>query len=110
MNSDSWLSKNVRPLVLVFLVVSTVLMIFINAGTINFTVEAKWTDLLQLVLITVIGAYFGGRTMEKEKNKMTKFNYKKWVTDHKNGKPLFEQATGSYYCNETDQTCSTTPQ
>ena len=67
MNSDSWLSKNVRPLVLVFLVVSTVLMIFIDAGTINFTVEAKWTDLLQLVLITVIGAYFGGRTMEKRK-------------------------------------------
>jgi hypothetical protein len=69
MNSDSWLSKNVRPLVLVFLVVSTVLMIFIDAGTINFTVEAKWTDLLQLVLITVIGAYFGGRTMEKRNKK-----------------------------------------
>ena len=65
MNSDSWLSKNVRPLVLVFLVVCTVLMIFIDAGTIAFEVEDKWTDLLQLVLITVIGAYFGGRTMEK---------------------------------------------
>jgi hypothetical protein len=67
MNSDSWLSKNVRPLVLIFLVVSTVLMIFIDAGTINFNVEAKWTDLLQLVLITVIGAYFGGRSLEKTK-------------------------------------------
>ena len=67
MNSDSWLSKNVRPLVLIFLVVCTVLMIFIDAGTIEFTVEEKWTDLLQLVLITVIGAYFGGRTMEKRK-------------------------------------------
>lgn len=67
MNSDSWLSKNVRPLVLIFLVVSTVLMIFIDAGTINFTVESKWTDLLQLVLITVIGAYFGGRSLEKRK-------------------------------------------
>ena len=67
MNSDSWLSKNVRPLVLIFLVVCTVLMIFIDAGTISFTVEEKWTDLLQLVLITVIGAYFGGRTMEKRK-------------------------------------------
>tara|TARA_R110001583_G_scaffold32852_1_gene111449 strand:- start:54 stop:449 length:396 start_codon:yes stop_codon:yes gene_type:complete len=65
MNSDSWLSKNVRPLVLIFLVVCTVLMIFIDAGTINFNVEAKWTDLLQLVLITVIGAYFGGRSLEK---------------------------------------------
>ena len=67
MNSDSWLSKNLRPLVLIFLVVSTVLMIFIDAGTIQFTVEEKWTDLLQLVLITVIGAYFGGRSLEKRK-------------------------------------------
>ena len=67
MNSDSWLSKNVRPLVLIFLVISTVLLIFIDAGAINFVVEAKWTDLLQLVLITVIGAYFGGRSLEKVK-------------------------------------------
>ncbi len=67
MNSDSWLSKNVRPMILIFLVVSTVLMIFIDAGTIAFTVEQKWTDLLQLVLITVIGAYFGGRSFEKSK-------------------------------------------
>jgi hypothetical protein len=67
MKSDSWLSKNVRPLVLIFLVVSTVLLIFIDAGVINFVVEAKWTDLLQLVLITVIGAYFGGRSLEKTK-------------------------------------------
>ena len=67
MNSDSWLSKNIRPLVLVFLVVATVLLIFIDAGTISFKVEDKWTDLLQLVLITVIGAYFGGRSLEKVK-------------------------------------------
>ena len=67
MKSDSWLSKNIRPLVLVFLVVATVLLIFIDAGAINFTVQDKWTDLLQLVLITVIGAYFGGRSLEKVK-------------------------------------------
>jgi hypothetical protein len=67
MNSDSWLSKNIRPLVLVFLVVSTVLLIFIDGGVISFKVEDKWTDLLQLVLITVIGAYFGGRSLEKVK-------------------------------------------
>ena len=67
MNSDSWLSKNIRPLVLVFLVVATILLIFIDAGTISFKVEDKWTDLLQLVLITVIGAYFGGRSLEKVK-------------------------------------------
>ena len=67
MKSDSWLSKNVRPLVLIFLVVCTVLMIFIDAGSIKFVVEEKWTDLLQIVLITVIGAYFGGRSLEKTK-------------------------------------------
>lgn len=65
MASDSWLSKNVRPLVLIFLIVSTVLMIFIDAGAIQFEVKDSWVDLLQLVLITVIGAYFGGRTFEK---------------------------------------------
>ena len=67
MNSDSWLSKNIRPLVLVFLVVATVLLIFIDAGVITFQVQDKLTDLLQLVLITVIGAYFGGRSLEKVK-------------------------------------------
>ena len=67
MNSDSWLSKNIRPIVLVFLVVATVLLIFIDGGVISFKVEDKWTDLLQLVLITVIGAYFGGRSLEKVK-------------------------------------------
>ena len=46
MASDSWLSKNIRPLVLVFLVVATVLLIFIDAGAISFTVQDKWTDLL----------------------------------------------------------------
>tara|TARA_R110000744_G_scaffold317974_1_gene424534 strand:+ start:95 stop:472 length:378 start_codon:yes stop_codon:yes gene_type:complete len=69
MNSDSWLSKNVRPMVLLFLIVCTMLLIFIDAGTISFSVEDKWTDLLQLVLITVIGAYFGGRSAEKFKKK-----------------------------------------
>ena len=67
MNSDSWLSKNIRPMVLIFLVVSTVLMIFIDAGAISFEVKSSWVDLLQLVLITVIGAYFGGRSLEKVK-------------------------------------------
>ena len=65
MNSDSWLSKNVRPLVLIFLIICTMLLIFIDAGALSFEVEDKWTDLLQLVLITVIGAYFGGRSVEK---------------------------------------------
>ena len=57
--SDSWLSKNVRPLVL----------IFIDAGVIQFEGKANWGDLVQLVVITVISAYFGGRRMEKIRKK-----------------------------------------
>ncbi len=67
LKSDSWLSKNVRPMTLIFLVVCTTLLIFIDAGAINFEVKDTWVDLLQLVLITVIGAYFGGRSFEKVK-------------------------------------------
>jgi len=67
MNSDSWLSKNIRPLVLIFLVICTMLLIFIDAGYLKFNVKDSYVDLLQLVLITVIGAYFGGRSLEKVK-------------------------------------------
>ena len=67
MKSDSWLSKNVRPVVLIFLIVCTMLLIFIDAGALSFEVKSSWVDLLQLVLITVIGAYFGGRSLEKVK-------------------------------------------
>ena len=67
LKSDSWLSKNVRPLTLIFLIVCTMLLIFIDAGALNFEVKSTWVDLLQLVLITVIGAYFGGRSLEKVK-------------------------------------------
>ena len=63
----NWLTKSVRPLTLIFLVVSTVLMVFIDSGSIVFEVEEKWTELLQIVLITCIGAYFGGRSIEKVK-------------------------------------------
>ena len=65
----NWLTRSVRPLVLVFLIISTVLMVFIDSGSIAFEVEDKWTDLLQIVLITVIGAYLGGRSVEKIRKK-----------------------------------------
>ena len=67
MNSDSWLSKNVRPVTLIFLIICTMLLIFIDAGFLSFDVKDSYVDLLQLVLITVIGAYFGGRSLEKVK-------------------------------------------
>ena len=62
-----WLPANIRPLTLAFLVVSAVLLIFIECGVIDFQVKDTWIDLLQLTLITVIGAYFGGRSIEKVK-------------------------------------------
>ena len=66
-NKAGWLPANIRPLTLAFLVVSTILLIFIEGGVIDFNVKENWIDLLQLVLITVIGAYFGGRSFEKVK-------------------------------------------
>lgn len=69
MTSDSWLSKNVRPMVLIFLIVCTMLLIFIEAGSIKFEVKEEWISLLQLILATVIASYFGGRSWEKIKNK-----------------------------------------
>ena len=66
----NWLTRSVRPLVLVFLIISTVIMVYVDSGSTTFNVDSKWVDLLQLVLITVIGAYFGGRSFEKfNKNK-----------------------------------------
>jgi|TARA_R100000084_G_scaffold52684_2_gene22049 hypothetical protein len=67
MQSDSYLSKNIRPMVLAFLVVSTIVMVFIDSGKLDFEVKDTWVDLLQIVLITVIGAYFGSRGLEKVK-------------------------------------------
>ena len=67
MNSDSWLSKNVRPMVLIFLVVCIMFLVFIDAGTIKFIVSERWINLLEITLLTVIGAYFGGRSIEKVK-------------------------------------------
>ena len=67
--SDSWLSKNIRPLVLLILVISTILLVFIDAGKISFEVKESWVYLLQIVLITVIGAYFGSRGLEKYSKK-----------------------------------------
>ena len=68
MASDSKLSKNVRPLMLIFLIVCTMLLVFIDSGSLQFNVDQQYVDLLQIVLITTIGAYFGGRTLEKRNN------------------------------------------
>tara|TARA_R110001592_G_scaffold127680_4_gene339652 strand:+ start:5547 stop:5999 length:453 start_codon:yes stop_codon:yes gene_type:complete len=68
MTSDNKLSKSVRPLTLIFLFVSTVLLIFIDSGFINFAVDDEWKELLKMLLITITAAYFGGRSYEKGKS------------------------------------------
>jgi len=65
MTSDNKLSKSVRPAVLIFLIFSTILLIFIEGGNIDFFIKEEWIGLLQMILLTVIGAYFGGRSIEK---------------------------------------------
>ena len=67
LKSDSWLSKNVRPMTLIFLIVCTMILIFIDAGAISFSVDEDLKDLLKMTLMTCIGAYFGGRSYEKVK-------------------------------------------
>ena len=61
----NWLTRSVRPLVLIFLILSTVILGFIDSGSLKFEVADKWVDLLQLTLITTVGAFFGGRSYEK---------------------------------------------
>ena len=74
MTSDNHLSKSVRPLTLIFLIASTILLIFIDSGFITFVVDDEWKDLLKVLLVTVVAAYFGGRSYEKG----TKIKNKKW--------------------------------
>lgn len=65
MNSDSWLSKNVRPLVLGYLIFSTTLMIILEGSIESFKINQEWIELLKTVDLTVIVSYFGSRGIEK---------------------------------------------
>ena len=67
--NGNMLTRSVRPLVLIFCIVCTMVLVFIDSGSIAFEVADKWTDLLTMVLITLVGAYFGGRSVEKFKKK-----------------------------------------
>jgi len=68
MSSDSWLSKNTRPMMLIFLTVSTWLLILMDSLEIDFLVGIEWIELLKSLLIVVYVAYFGSRGMEKYKH------------------------------------------
>ena len=69
MKSDSWLSKNTRPMSLIFLSVMTIAFIWVDShGFIDFTVEQEWISLLKTLTTTVYIAYFGSRGAEKFKS------------------------------------------
>jgi len=65
MMSDSWLSKNVRPLIIIFLTIAMSAFIIIDSSTDGFDVKEDWISLLSSLLLLVYGAYFGGRSLEK---------------------------------------------
>ena len=68
MKSDSWLSKNTRPLSLIFLTVSMIILIILDSFQWGFTVDTGWVELLKTLLVTVYVAYFGSRGAEKFKS------------------------------------------
>lgn len=69
MTSDSWLSKNTRPMSLIFLTIMTIAFIWVDShGYIDFTVEQEWINLLKTLTTTVYVAYFGSRGAEKFKS------------------------------------------
>ena len=65
MMSDSWLSKNVRPLSLAFLTLSLFLYIILDSSLEGFKIDSSWIDLLSSLLLLVYGGYFGMRSAEK---------------------------------------------
>ena len=68
MKSDSWLSKNTRPMSLIFLTVMTIAFIWVDSHeALSFTVEQEWISLLKTLTATVYVAYFGSRGVEKFK-------------------------------------------
>ena len=67
MNSDSWLAKNVRPIILMYLTFMMTLLAFLDSAVKTFTVKEMWVTLLTTLLLAVYVAYFGGRSYEKGK-------------------------------------------
>ena len=67
MASDSFLSKNIRPLVLIYLTVVFTVLSFFDGNIGGFAVAEQYVPIFQSLLITVYGAYFVGRTWEKYK-------------------------------------------
>ena len=65
MQSDSWWSKNIRPLSLAFLTLALFLYIILDSALEGFKIEKEWIDLLSSLLLLVYGGYYGARAVEK---------------------------------------------
>ena len=69
MSSDSWLSKNIRPLSLAFLTLTLFIYIILDSALEGFKIDSEWVSLLGNLLMLVYGGYFGARTLEKIRRK-----------------------------------------
>lgn len=67
MQSDSFLSKNIRPLIMVFLTGIFTILSFTDGNIGGFEIQKEYVPIFQTLLVTVYGAYFVGRTWEKGK-------------------------------------------
>ncbi len=72
MGSDNWLAKSVRPLTLIYLILFLSIVIIWDSASINFNVKESYISLLEILSLTVVGAYFGFRTYEKVRNNRVK--------------------------------------
>jgi hypothetical protein len=70
MNSDSWLAKNIRPMVLVYLTFIFTLLAFTDGNIGEFKIAKEYIPIIQTLLVTAYGAYFVGRSWEKGKQIM----------------------------------------
>ena len=66
LNSDSYLAKNIRPLTLAWLIVSVTTICVLDSAA-ALTVKEYWVTMFSSLLMTVVVAYFGGRSYEKGK-------------------------------------------
>jgi len=69
MKSDNWLSKNIRPLICIFLTAIFVVLSLFDGNVGGFVIQESYIPIYQTLLITVYGAYFAGRSIEKIKRK-----------------------------------------
>ena len=73
LHSDSWMSKNIRPYTLAFLLITMFLFVILDStNSINFDIDSEWIGLLKGLLMTAVGGYFVVRSGEKVINKFKK--------------------------------------